>query len=68
MPRVRARLGKRKGPQVTLVFAKRRERVVTTVRRRAVVLRRSGAGLGLKFIPAPTAEHEGFDFEQYESL
>jgi hypothetical protein len=56
------------GPQVTLVLVKRQERVVTTVRRRAVVMRRSVAGLGLKFIPVRTAEGDRSDSEQFANL
>jgi hypothetical protein len=56
------------GPQLILVFVKRQENVVTTVRRRVVVMRRSGPGLGVKFIPARTAEGDRSDSEQYANL
>lgn len=56
------------GPQVSLVFVKRQERVVTTARRRAVVMRRSGTGLGLKFIPARSGGGDRPNPEQYANL
>lgn len=40
------------GPQVTLVFVQHNGSLATTLRRKAVVLRRSRDGLGLKFIAA----------------
>ena len=40
------------GPHVVVVFTKAYRSVVRTLRKRAVVMRRFGPGIGLKFIPA----------------
>lgn len=40
------------GPHVVVVFTKADRDVVRTLRKRAVVMRRFGSGIGLKFIPA----------------
>ena len=39
------------GPHVTVVFANHDRGVVHTLRRRAVVIRRAGTGMGLRFVP-----------------